>query len=81
MKHVCILMGGCIGDSHAIGAFSSLKNANEAREWIIQNDAYYKKNPKELYVDVLELDCKGFMTKFEPVECHIDYVTEEDDKY
>lgn len=81
MKNVCILMGGCIGDSHVIGAFSSLKEANEAREWIIQNDAYYKKNPKELYVDVLELDSKEFVNHFKPVECHVDYATEEDDRY
>lgn len=53
---VYVLMGGCIGDSYVVGVFSSMKKANEAREWIISVDTYYKKNPNDLYVDTFEMN-------------------------
>jgi hypothetical protein len=81
MKNVCALMGGCIGDSYVIGVFSSLKEANEAREWIIINDTYYKKNPNELYVDVFELDSKEYMNQFKVIDYQADFMSEEKDGY
>lgn len=51
-----VLMGGCVGDSYVVGVFSSMKKANEAREWIVANDTYYKKYPNDLYVDVFEMN-------------------------
>lgn len=33
-----------------------MKKANEAREWIISVDTYYKKHPEDLYVDVFEMN-------------------------
>lgn len=56
MVKTYVLMGGCIGDSYVVGVFSSMKKANEAREWIIANDTYYKKHPNDLYVDVFEMN-------------------------
>ena len=56
MKKVYVLMGGCVGDSYVVGVFSSAKKADEAREWMIENDTYYKKYPKDLYVDIFELN-------------------------
>ena len=53
---VYVLMGGYIGDSYVVGVFSSMKKANEAREWIIKVDTYYKANPDDLYVDTYELN-------------------------
>ena len=81
MKNVCVLMGGCIGDNDIIGVFSSLKEANEAREWIITNDTYYKKNPNELYVDVFEVDSKEYMNQFKVVDHQTDFMSEEKDGY
>lgn len=56
MKKVYVLNGGCIDDRYVIGVFSSMKKANEAREWIISVDTYYKKHPEDLYVDVFEMN-------------------------
>lgn len=56
MVKVYVLMGGCIGDIHVVGVFSSAKKANETREWIISVDTYYKKYPGDLYVDVFEMN-------------------------
>ncbi len=43
-QKVYVLNGGCIGDQYVVGVFSSKKKAQEAREWIIENDTYYKSN-------------------------------------
>lgn len=51
-----VLNGGCIGDRYVVGVFSSKKKAEAAREWIIQNDTYYKSNPDELDIDVFEMN-------------------------
>lgn len=56
MTKAYVLMGGCVEDSHVVGVFSSMKKANEAREWIIIVDTYYKKNPNDLYIDVFEMN-------------------------
>lgn len=56
MVKAYVLMGGCIGDSHVVGVFSSMKKANEARDWIISVDTYYKANPNDLYIDVFEMN-------------------------
>ena len=55
-QKVYVLNGGCVGDRYVVGVFSSMKKATEAREWIIQNDTYYKANPKELDIDVFEMN-------------------------
>lgn len=60
MVKAYVLMGGCIGDSHVIGVFSSMKKANKAREWIIENDTYYKIHPNDLYVDTFEMNEGGY---------------------
>ena len=60
MVKAYVLMGGCIGDSHVIGVFSSMKKANKAREWIIENDTYYKIYPNDLYVDTFEMNEGGY---------------------
>lgn len=39
-----------------LGVFSSVKKVNEAREWLLENDMYYKVNPSRLYYDVFELN-------------------------
>ena len=43
-----------------IGAAVDITNketkAEAAREWIIQNDTYYKSNPDELDIDVFEMN-------------------------
>ena len=46
MVKAYVLMGGCIGDSYVVGVFSSAKKANEAREWIIENDTYSLRKEK-----------------------------------
>ena len=56
MTKAYVLMGRCVEDSHVVGVFSSMKKANEAREWIISVDTYYKKNPNDLYIDVFEMN-------------------------
>lgn len=56
MTKAYVLMGGCVGDSYVVGVFSSMKKANEAREWIISVDTYYKENPNDLYIDVFEMN-------------------------
>lgn len=55
-QKVYVLNGGCIGDLYVVGVFSSKKKAEAAREWIIQNDTYYKSNPDELDIDVFEMN-------------------------
>lgn len=55
-QKVYVLNGGCIGDHYVVGVFSSKKKAEAAREWIIQNDTYYKSNPDELDIDVFEMN-------------------------
>lgn len=55
-QKVYVLNGGCIGDRYVVGVFSSKKKAQEAREWIIQNDTYYKSNSDELDIDVFEMN-------------------------
>lgn len=57
-QKVYVLNGGCIGDRYVIGVFSSKKKAEAAREYIIQNDIYYKSNPDELDIDVFEINGK-----------------------
>ena len=56
MKKVYVLMGGCIGDKYVLGVFSSMKRANEAREWLIKNDTYYRQEPDDLEIDTYELN-------------------------
>lgn len=55
-KKVYVLMGGCIGDRYVVAVFSSLKKANEARDWIIEVDTYYKSHPEDLEIDTYELN-------------------------
>lgn len=55
-QKVYVLNGGCIGDRYVVGVFSSKKKAQEAREWIIENDTYYKSNSDELDIDVFEMN-------------------------
>jgi hypothetical protein len=33
-----------------------MKKANEAREWIISVDTYYKSCPEDLYIDIFEMN-------------------------
>ena len=56
MKKVYVLMGGCIDDKHVVGVFSSMKKTTEAREWIIEVDTYYKRNPDDLEIETYELN-------------------------
>ena len=81
MKNVYVLMNGCIGDSEVVGVFSSLKEANEAKEWIIQNNACYKENPQDLYTDVFELDGREFMNRFKAIDHQIDFMDGGNDAY
>ena len=55
-QKVYVLMGGCIGDSYVVSVFSSMKKAQEAREWLIKVDTYYKKYPNDLYIDTFEMN-------------------------
>jgi hypothetical protein len=50
------LNGGCIGDKYVVGVFSSMKKANEAKAWLIENDTYYRKEPDDLEIDVYEMN-------------------------
>lgn len=56
VKKVYVLMGGCIDDKHVLGVFSSERKINEARNWIIENDTYYKRNPDDLEIETYELN-------------------------
>lgn len=56
MTKVYVLMCGCYGDPVVLGVFSSVKKVTEAREWLLEHDMYCKANPKDLYVDVFELN-------------------------
>jgi hypothetical protein len=55
-QKVYALMGGCIGDRYLVAIFSSMKKANEARDWLIKVDTYYKKYPEDLEIDIYELN-------------------------
>lgn len=55
-QKVYVLMGGCIGDKYVVAVFSSMKKANEAREWLIKVDTYYKSRPEDLDIDIFELN-------------------------
>lgn len=57
MTKVYVLMSKRIENCHVvIGVFSSKKKVNEAIEWIIANDAYYRNNPNDLYIDTFEMN-------------------------
>ena len=56
MQKVYALIGGCIDDKHVVAIFSSMKKANEAREWLIKNDTYYRQEPDDLEIDTYELN-------------------------
>lgn len=56
MKKVYVLMGGCIDDKHVLGVFSSNKRAEAAKNWLIENDTFYKREPDELEIDTFELN-------------------------
>ena len=55
-QKVYVLNGGCIGDKYVVAVFSSMKKANEAREWLINVDTYYKSHPEDLDIDIFELN-------------------------
>lgn len=56
MSKVYVLMSGIINSDYVLGVFSSKKKVDEAVTWLIDNDAHYKSNPNDLYVDVFELN-------------------------
>ena len=56
IKKVYVLMGGCVMDNYVVAVFSSEKKANEAKEWLIKVDTYYKANPNDLYIDIFEMN-------------------------
>lgn len=56
MTKAYVLMGGYVEDVVVLGVFSSMKKANEAREWLLEIDAYYKKYPGQLSIDVFEMN-------------------------
>ena len=56
MKKVYVLMGGYSDTECVLGVFSSVKKVNDAIEWLIDNDAYYKNHPDRLYIDMFELN-------------------------
>lgn len=56
MKKVYVLNGGCISDRHVIAVFSSMKKANETKDWLIKVDTYYKRHPDVLEIEPFELN-------------------------
>lgn len=53
---VYVLMGGCIDDRNPVSVFSSLKKAEDARNWLIENDTFYKGNPDCLSIEPFYLN-------------------------
>lgn len=51
-----VLIGKRNGDKAVLGVFSSAKRANDAREHIINGDAYYQEHLGCLWVEAFELN-------------------------
>lgn len=56
MKKVYLLMNEVIDDRFVVAVFSSLKKAEEAKEWLIANDTFYHKYPEDLTIEFWELN-------------------------
>lgn len=56
MKKVYVLLGANIEDDIVIGVFSSIKKANEAKAFIIENDKFYRTRKDALDIKTYELN-------------------------
>lgn len=55
-EKVYVLIGGCIDDKHVVSVFSSMKRAEEARNYIILIDKYYSEYPEDLEIEPVYLN-------------------------
>lgn len=55
-RFVYVLMGGCIDDRNVVAVFTSMKRANETKEWLIKNDKFYRDSPDCLDVEPYKLN-------------------------
>lgn len=53
---VYVMQGKYLGTWEVLGVFSSKAKANEAVEWILANDMYYKSRPNDLGISTYELN-------------------------
>lgn len=56
MKKVYVLNGRCTPEGCVVAVFSSMKKAQDAIEWLIENDTFYNQCPHTLWIDVFELN-------------------------
>lgn len=56
MQKVYVLSCKYHGTWSVLGVFSSKAKANEAREWILKVDMYFKSRPDDLGIETFELN-------------------------
>ena len=56
MQKVYVMSAKYYGDKLVLGVFSSKAKANEAREWILEVDMYYKSRPDDLWIETFEMN-------------------------
>ncbi len=53
---VYVMIGKYHGENCTLGVFSSMAKANEAVEWLLEHDMYYKHRPQDLGIATYELN-------------------------
>jgi hypothetical protein len=56
MQKVYVMSAKYHGDNIVLGVFSSKAKANEAKEWILKVDMYYKSRPQDLWIETFEMN-------------------------
>ena len=56
MQKVYVMSARYQGDNIVLGVFSSKAKANEAREWILEADMYYKHRPNDLWIETFVMN-------------------------